>query len=196
VSEEIDVPMWNTFNFNVLGTPRPKGSWKPIQSKTTGRIILLPAKNDRDWQKQVADTIRARLAHLTRNRPGFEHLYRPPLTSKAVTISLVFWMARPKAHYRHGKLGHPIKDKYFHATPTVRPDLDKLVRSVLDAMTGLIYQDDSQVIKITTEKRYITEVAGFIEPSDEGITCDVAWLGISDPLGQLVDEVEKAEEKK
>ena len=32
------------------------------------------------------------------------------------------------------------------------PDLDKLVRAVLDALTGVCYKDDSQVVYIETEK--------------------------------------------
>ena len=43
--------------------------------------------------------------------------------------------------------------------PTVPPDLDKLIRGVMDAGTGIIWLDDAQVIKITTSKSY-GEVAG------------------------------------
>lgn len=32
------------------------------------------------------------------------------------------------------------------------PDLDKLVRGVLDALTGVCYVDDSQVVKIDAQK--------------------------------------------
>ena len=38
--------------------------------------------------------------------------------------------------------------------PTVAPDLDKYIRGVLDALTGIAYQDDSQVIDIKAEKVY------------------------------------------
>lgn len=37
---------------------------------------------------------------------------------------------------------------------TVKPDLDKLVRAVLDALTHHAYDDDSQVTVIECEKRY------------------------------------------
>ena len=33
-------------------------------------------------------------------------------------------------------------------------DLDKLVRAVLDSLTGILYYDDSSVIDITAKKRY------------------------------------------
>jgi Holliday junction resolvase RusA-like endonuclease len=38
--------------------------------------------------------------------------------------------------------------------PTVPPDLDKLVRAVLDALTAIAYRDDSQVTAITARKQY------------------------------------------
>jgi crossover junction endodeoxyribonuclease RusA len=38
--------------------------------------------------------------------------------------------------------------------PHVRPDLDKLVRAVLDGLTGVAYVDDAQVTSLTAVKRY------------------------------------------
>lgn len=38
--------------------------------------------------------------------------------------------------------------------PSVKPDLDKLIRAVLDALTGIAYTDDSQVVRILAQKSY------------------------------------------
>lgn len=38
--------------------------------------------------------------------------------------------------------------------PTVPPDLDKLVRAVLDGLTGVVYADDSQVTSLKASKCY------------------------------------------
>jgi Holliday junction resolvase RusA-like endonuclease len=38
--------------------------------------------------------------------------------------------------------------------PTVPPDLDKQIRSILDALTGVAYGDDSQVTRILASKEY------------------------------------------
>ncbi len=43
--------------------------------------------------------------------------------------------------------------------PTVPPDLDKLVRAVLDALTAIAYLDDSQVTEIYARKIY-TDMPG------------------------------------
>ena len=51
--------------------------------------------------------------------------------------------------------------------PTVPPDLDKQIRSILDALTGVAYADDSQVTRIQATKEYgaagvqITLTGGF-----------------------------------
>ena len=38
--------------------------------------------------------------------------------------------------------------------PCVRPDVDKLARALLDALTGVAYEDDGQVVTLTVRKRY------------------------------------------
>lgn len=38
--------------------------------------------------------------------------------------------------------------------PVVKPDIDKILRSTLDALTGCVYEDDAQVVSVTTGKRY------------------------------------------
>jgi Holliday junction resolvase RusA-like endonuclease len=45
---------------------------------------------------------------------------------------------------------HAPQDKR-HGYPK-RPDLDKLVRAVLDSLTGVCYEDDSQVIRLRASK--------------------------------------------
>ena len=38
--------------------------------------------------------------------------------------------------------------------PCVRPDVDKLARALLDALTGVAYEDDGQVVALTVRKVY------------------------------------------
>lgn len=40
--------------------------------------------------------------------------------------------------------------------PTGRPDLDNLSKGILDALNGIAYKDDSQVVRLTAEKVYAT----------------------------------------
>ena len=62
-----------------------------------------------------------------------------------VGIEITFRVRRPKT----------VKRDF----PTVAPDLDKYIRGVLDALTGIGYGDDSQVIYIKAEKVY-SDMAG------------------------------------
>jgi Holliday junction resolvase RusA-like endonuclease len=42
--------------------------------------------------------------------------------------------------------------------PTVPPDLDKLIRAVLDGLTGVAYKDDGQVVRISAVKIYAQKI--------------------------------------
>ena len=59
-----------------------------------------------------------------------------------VQLSLVFGMKRPKKMPKGREL------------PTVKPDLDKMVRSVKDAMTKILYVDDAQIVALAASKEY------------------------------------------
>jgi Holliday junction resolvase RusA-like endonuclease len=41
--------------------------------------------------------------------------------------------------------------------PTVKPDIDNFSKAVMDAMNGIVWNDDSQVITLTAEKWYVTD---------------------------------------
>ena len=41
--------------------------------------------------------------------------------------------------------------------PVSRPDLDNYAKAMLDAMNGIIYKDDSQIVSLTLEKKYASE---------------------------------------
>lgn len=70
-------------------------------------------------------------------------------TRLPVGIGIAFVFVRPKSHYtskgelRAGAPSHPGK-----------PDIDKLCRAVLDALTGILYHDDAQVVSLNASKRY------------------------------------------
>jgi Holliday junction resolvase RusA-like endonuclease len=38
--------------------------------------------------------------------------------------------------------------------PSVKPDLDNLLKNVYDAMNGIVYTDDSQIVSKIVDKRY------------------------------------------
>lgn len=60
-------------------------------------------------------------------------------------VSLEFSVPKPKS-----------APKKRDVLPHKRPDLDKLVRAALDAMSGVAFRDDAQIVDITATKRYGT----------------------------------------
>ena len=72
-----------------------------------------------------------------------------------IYMTLVFYLERPKNHYRTGKYKHLLKDRckdiFYHS---VKPDLDNLVKLMCDVMNKGFYIDDSQICILQAEKRY------------------------------------------
>ena len=70
----------------------------------------------------------------------------PPITHTMLEIDLKFVMKRPKARYRN----KDADERYPH---TKRPDIDNLIKSVLDGLqTASIISDDSIVWRVSAEK--------------------------------------------
>ena len=65
-------------------------------------------------------------------------------------------MKRPKKHYRSGKFADMLKEKWIKVPHTKKPDIDNMIKYVLDALQGQngYFVDDSQIIRIYAEKIY------------------------------------------
>ena len=70
-----------------------------------------------------------------------------------IMLFATFYMPRPKKHFRTGKYANILKDGVpeYH---TNTPDLDNLEKFVLDAYQGKFFKNDSQVVKLSSEKVY------------------------------------------
>jgi len=111
----------------VIGKPIPQGSKKVFN----GRVVDVNAAELRQWRDLVA------------------RAWDGPCTLQPVSLVVDFYLSRPKGHF--GKKGlRPSAP----TDPSVRPDLDKLVRAVLDALTGVAFRDDAQVCGIRARKHY------------------------------------------
>jgi len=64
----------------------------------------------------------------------------PAMFGGPVIVTTEFRVVRPKSVKR--------------AMPTIKPDLDHYIRSVGDALTGVIWDDDSQIVEIRARKVY------------------------------------------
>lgn len=137
--------------FSVTGTPAPQGSKKVFN----GHVVEASNKV-KPWRQDVKYALMFVV----------EAIDVSPLTNANISVHIEFCMKRPKSHYRKDgsiKATSPI----FHSS---KPDLDKLVRSTLDAITESgIWKDDGQVVKINATKFYSnnTFTGAYIIISDE-----------------------------
>lgn len=121
----------------VHGTPQPQGS------KTAyvrgGRAILTEGKgpgraNHAAWRQAIATAAR-----------DWQAINERPLLDGPLAVSITFLMPRPPSIPR--KRQHPDR----------KPDIDKLVRSVFDAISGLVIVDDARVVHLTASKVYAVD---------------------------------------
>lgn len=82
-----------------------------------------------------------------------EYGERRILLTCPVKLTLRYFMVRSKGHFGTGRNAGRLKDS-APAYHTKKPDLDKLNRAISDALTGIVWKDDSQVVKQDIEKVY------------------------------------------
>jgi Holliday junction resolvase RusA-like endonuclease len=125
-----------TIEFVAYGQPQTKGSARGFAMKIKGTnkyraVITNDNKRTKGWEQAVRDAAVAAAAG---------KFY----ADGALTVNILFGLVRPKSV-------KPSK----RPMPCVKPDIDKLARSVLDGMTGAIFSDDAQVCRLTCEKKYV-----------------------------------------
>lgn len=118
----------NEVEFWVPGLPKPQGSKRAIPQG--GKIRLVESAGDalKDWRANVAHET----AQAMRGRQQL---------AGGLSVMLTFYLPRPKS-------ARP------DAWPSKRPDIDKLARAVLDAMTHIAFADDAQIVTLTARKLY------------------------------------------
>jgi Holliday junction resolvase RusA-like endonuclease len=75
-----------------------------------------------------------------------------PPTKDMVTVTVKFFYKRPEKFPKYIK--ERIDRGEIVAGKPTRPDIDNLAKGVLDAMNGIVYVDDGQVVEINISKLY------------------------------------------
>lgn len=132
--------------FSVFIPGIPKGQPRGRAFVTGGKPRIWTPGTAEEWKSQIAYAVKA---------------YLPvSLYTEAVSLNLVFYMPRPKGHYGTGRNSDKLKPSapVYHR---IKPDLDNLVKAVLDALKQAgLYRDDSQITEGKFSKRYAKSVAG------------------------------------
>jgi len=122
-------------NLTIQGKPATQGSKIPMPGKRFG--VKDSCKELPAWRHYVALEARKKYRdHIVRDRP--------------LSMTLIFVRPRPKSHLRKNGAVKPTAPKY----PTTRPDSIKMARAIEDALAGVIYHDDSQIVKHEILKIY------------------------------------------
>ena len=119
-------------NFTIRGTPVPKARPRAavVGTDEDRHAVIYTPKNTAQFElyvKQIANE----------NAP-------PKLLSGPLEMTLDFYLQRPQSL--------PVNVNYM----TKRPDADNLAKSVMDALEGVIYEHDAQVVVLHIVKQYGT----------------------------------------
>lgn len=115
--------------FTVLGKAQPQGS---VRAFMVGGKPRLTSDNEKmkPWRQQVG------WAALEARGEFFAHRNTP------VRAIYSFYLAPPQ------------KLPKGRTRATAKPDVDKLIRAISDALTGVVWEDDSQLVEVTAKKQY------------------------------------------
>lgn len=145
----------SSYQFTILGRAQQRGSKLPsLIPKRNGGFVekngrpLVVARDmnqkSKDWMQEVKSAAVAAIGNI--------ELLKCP-----IELTARFYFARPQSHFGSGKNAGVLKASapIVHAQS---PDLAKLLRSLEDALTGVVWQDDKLVFSYGTGTgRYWTE---------------------------------------
>ena len=111
---------------------------KAMRHARTGHIVMFPvSKRLVPWRKLIQSA-----ANL---------VWRMPPTKGSVEVHALFILPEPKWFYGpKGRRDNAPCDPTGQRTG----DIDKYLRAVLDSLTGVVYEDDSQVVCVVGRKLY------------------------------------------
>lgn len=133
----------------VPGHPVPGGS-KTFYGK--GRVVDA-GKGNKQWKEKIAAIV-------------MQDWMREPVDGP-LDVELTFYLERPVGHFVNRNRANPVRDAapIYHTT---RPDTLKLARAVEDALTGVVWVDDGQIVRERVSKFWTLE--------DEGVEIRVKSL--------------------
>ena len=129
-----------TVAFTVYGEPAPQGSKTVARSSSGATHVREDNPNTEPWRNAVA-------AAAAEAMDGRDPIGGP------VRLEVAFVFARPRSHFGTGRNAGRLKASAPHYAAKV-PDVDKLVRAVGDALSGIVLVDDSRIVELVASKHY------------------------------------------
>ena len=120
--------------FTIPGVPVPQG--RPRAGKNRGKIVMYDPKESKDYKKYVA-----LIAKQYAPKKPFE---------EALRVEMRIYRQTPKSTTK--------KDRALYIDgikrPIVKADTSNYVKGIEDALNGIIYKDDSQIVDLYASKYY------------------------------------------
>lgn len=135
--------LMHRIQFFVRGEPKPGGSKKAFVNKRTNKAqIVEDCKGNAAWREAVGWAAKA--------------AWKGGPLEGPLRFQAIFFRRRPLAHFRRrsGQLTTELHDWASIAVPQTKPDATKLLRSTEDALTGILWIDDAQVVSQAAGKLY------------------------------------------
>lgn len=134
--------MKKTFEFLILGTPVPKQSARFRVQKFGNKtaVVSYQSKKVKKAEQNTAFDVKSQLPD------SFELLDCP------LEANVVFVFHPPKGWPKYKKEALRNGNIFYKET---RPDLtDNLMKGLFDAMQGIVFSDDSRIVKVSSMKIY------------------------------------------
>ena len=126
------------FSFVCEGAPTPKG--RPRFTARRGFVQAYTPTETENAEKKIREKSSAAMKNSGNLEP----------TKLPVKISVNFFLPIPKS-FSKKKTEECLSGVVM---PTSRPDLDNYLKLILDAMNGVVYVDDSQIVELLATKIY------------------------------------------
>jgi len=110
----------------------PVAKARPRVTMRGGKARAYTPKKSADYERLIAS-----------------HWHHAP-TDKPVALRIEFGMPIPASWPKYRRT----EALQGSLLPAKKPDIDNLVKAVLDALNGIAYNDDSQVVCLTSRKQY------------------------------------------
>lgn len=121
-------------SFTIPGKPVAQG--RPRAARRGNRIMMYDPKPSKDYKEYVAKIAK-------------EYAPEEP-TEAALGVQMKIYREIPKSTTKKDRklINEGLK------RPIVRPDTDNYTKAILDALNGIIYKDDSQIVDLKASKYY------------------------------------------
>lgn len=133
------------WKFVFKGTPVPKD--RPRATVINGHAVIYTPRRTHSFEIDIA--VQAREQHPDKR-----------LLNGPISLSVKFFLPYPMSYRTKPKMELV---RQGLVVPSKKPDLDNLTKTYLDALNGVLWIDDCQIISMLVSKEYTLEEEGYTE---------------------------------